>query len=725
MTLDINSINKIVFIKYLSILILLPGVYTNAQVTNIKVDQFGYRTDAEKIAVITQAVNGFNAPESYVPSATFQVINAETKDVVLELDPVAWKGGLTHAQSGDNAWWLDFSDLNSPGFYYIRDKDEKKFSSIFRIGDDVYNEPLMHAVRMFYYQRCGVAKEAAYAGEKWQDPACHIHSGQDLACRYVGDKNNAATELDLSGGWHDAGDFNKYTTFTYSTLHNLLFAYENNPNIFFDNYNIPESGNGLPDILDEIKFELDWLLKMQLEDGSVLSKVSVTEHQGASPVSQDMAKRYYAPATLSATRSFASVIAHAYTVLSQFATQEDYANTLLTSAENAWQYIQDNPGYSNYDNSGFSSANPERSEYDQKAQELTAVWFLYKSTGNSDYLDMFESNINHFHSIGWSYWFSFEYEYQRVLIDYCLHPDADQAIVENVINSFNNSMQGDEFMSAVNNQTDAYRAYIKNDDYVWGSNGGKSRVGCIYQDYAAVSNEESIREIARKTAEDYLHFLHGVNAHGLVMLSNMDEYGAENYCREMYHIWFADGTEYDNADTSPKGPPPGFLTGGINKNYSPDASYSGPALEPPLNQPVQKAYKDWNSSWPENSWEITEPAIYYQAAYIHLLSYFANDNEDFETNYTDLEIDRGITSIIENLDDVAVYPNPVEDSRVWIKRSQPLESIELYNLQGSLIRKFKIEQSEDYLNLNHIKAGSYIMRLKSDDHIQNKLIIVR
>jgi len=60
--------------------------------------------------------------------------------------------------------------------------------------------------------------------------------------------------------------------------------------------------------------------------------------------------------------------------------------------------------------------------------------------------------------------------------------------------------------------------------------------------------------------------------------------------------------------------------GGANKYFAPDGQYKGPALSPPMNQPVQKAYKDWNTSWPENSWQITEPAIYYQAAYLKLLA---------------------------------------------------------------------------------------------------------
>jgi len=698
---------------------------TSGQVNNIKVDQFGYRTWAKKIAVITKASDGFNAPGHYEPSSELQLINAETNEIALIVNPQSWNGGQVHEQSGDKVWWLDFSTLEKEGFYYIRDEAKSNYSPIFRIGDDIYNEVLMQAVRMYYYQRCGVNKEAIYAGAEWQDEACHVYEGQDLACRHVGHKNDPSTELDLSGGWHDAGDFNKYTTFTYTTLHNLLFAYENNPQVFFDNYNIPESGNGIPDLLDEIKFELDWLIKMQLADGSVLSKVSVTEHQGASPVSQDKAKRYYAPATISATRAFASVMAHGYRVFNRFDSRTDYAGILLSNAEKAWQYIQNNPGYSNYQNAGFNSANPERSEYDQKVQELTAAYFLYDATRNVDYLNYFEANLTLFHAVDWSYWYAFEYEYQRVLIDYCMHPDADPAKVQLILDSFDNSMNGGEFLPAILNTTDAYRAYLKDNDYVWGSNKAKSLLGCLFQDYAKVNSNDGVKEMARIAAEDYLHFLHGVNAHGIVLLTNMDEFGAENYCREMYHIWFAHGTEYDNADNSPKGPPPGFMTGGINKNYRPDNSYSGPPLEPPLNQPVQKAYRDWNTSWPENSWEITEPAIYYQAAYIHLLSYFASERINFASNYTHLEIDKVITSVYRPVSKTTrISPNPVEGNKIWITMEEEFKRVEIFDLNGRQFGSFIPGLEMDIINIEGIPTGIYIFRFINNQKVETEKVII-
>ena len=93
----------------------------------------------------------------------------------------------------------------------------------------------------------------------------------------------------------------------------------------------------------------------------------------------------------------------------------------------------------------------------------------------------------------------------------------------------------------------------------------------------------------------------------------MYDYGADHCANEMYHFWFGDGTIYDNALTSPM-TRPWLCYRRSNACFAPDAAYSGPPLIPPMSQPIQKSYKDWNTSWPEDSWEITEPAIYYQGA---------------------------------------------------------------------------------------------------------------
>jgi len=122
-------------------------------------------------------------------------------------------------------------------------------------------------------------------------------------------------------------------------------------------------------------------------------------------------------------------------------------------------------------------------------------------------------------------------------------------------------------------------------------------------------------------ALEILHYFHGVNPFAMVYLSNMYRYGATQAANEIYHTWFWQGTKWSNALTSACGPAPGYITGGPNANAVRDGVPA--SLAPPAAQPRQKAYKDWNGPWPDSSWAITEPAIYYQAAYVKLLSKFA------------------------------------------------------------------------------------------------------
>ena len=113
------------------------------------------------------------------------------------------------------------------------------------IGIQAPAEKVWQALRVFYYQRCGMPKSAPYAQTGWTDGSCHLGSLQDTDCRLYNNLNSS-TSRDLSGGWHDAGDYNKYVNFTFETMIDLMLAYAENPSVWGDDYNIPESGNGVP-----------------------------------------------------------------------------------------------------------------------------------------------------------------------------------------------------------------------------------------------------------------------------------------------------------------------------------------------------------------------------------------------------------------------------------------------------------------------------------------------
>jgi endoglucanase len=277
---------------------------------HIHIDQFGYRPGDQKVAVISDPITGYNNALSFQPGGTYEVREWNSQKAVTSGIPTTWNNGQEHDQSGDRVWWFDFSTLVEPGDYYVYDPANDVRSHLFTIGDCVYNDALQAATRAFFYQRCGGPKPVANAGTGWSDTFCHLGALQDSDCRNA-QNPTAASARDLRGGWHDAGDHNKYVNWTFGVLTDLLLAYEENPSVWGDDNNIPESGNGTPDLLDEARWELDWLMRMSQDDGSTFAKVAVTlsADDNISPPSVDQNERRYSGPSTSSAFTVAAVCA--------------------------------------------------------------------------------------------------------------------------------------------------------------------------------------------------------------------------------------------------------------------------------------------------------------------------------------------------------------------------------------------------------------------------------
>lgn len=590
----------------------------------IKVDQFGYQTNAQKVAVISNPQIGYNVSTNFIPGSVYQVRSSLDSSVVFSGSPVAWNGGTTHSQSGDKVWWFDFSTLITEGTYHIYDPSNNVTSYEFEISDCVYDATMRQAVRTFYYQRCGSPKSTPHAHANWEDAtACHLGTLQDHNCRSILNPT-AASSKDLWGGWHDAGDYNKYVNFLYETMIDLLLAYEEKPTAWADDYNIPESGNGVPDLLDETKYELDWLLRMQQTDGGVLCVVGVQNYASASPPSADNAQRFYGPATTSASYTAAAIFALAakqYNSIGMTA----YATTLQTAAINAYNWANANPNITYYNAGTVAAGEQEISTYDTQARRLAAAVFLYTLTNTATYKTYVESNYTSLHLFQWSFAYPFEAGHQSAILYYSKQMGITNAVKNNIQNTYSNSLStgNADNLPAYTNNTDAYRAYLSDNNYTWGSNTTKARQGSMLASMNVYSLDAANATNYNNAAAGYIHYMHGINPIAITYLSNMSSYGAENSVNEFYHGWFTDGSAlWDRVGVSTYGPAPGFIPGGANPTYNPDGSYVGPAISPPQNQPIQKSFKDWNTSYPQNSWEITENAIYTQASYIRLLAQY-------------------------------------------------------------------------------------------------------
>ncbi len=606
----------------------------------IVVDQFGYLPDGEKIAVIRDPQTGFDASEAFTPGATYALVNAATGARVLMAAPTAWNGGAVDDSSGDKAWWFTFTSVTTAGDYYVLDVDRAVRSYTFQIGDQVYRNVLKQAMRTFFYQRAGQAKTAAFAGAGWTDAASFTGALQDQHCRLFSDKNNAATERDLRGGWYDAGDLNKYTSWTAGYVETMLRAYAESPTVWSDDYGIPESGNGIPDVLDEAKWGLDFLVRMQSPDGSVLSIVG---EPGASPPSAATGQSLYGPANTSATLATAAAFAAAARILKlpNNAALNTAAADLLARAKSAWTWAVANPNvqFKNNDSasgsSGLGAGQQETDDYGRLAYKLDAAAQLFAATGEATYKTFFDGSYMQLHLFTYgNYVAPWDVSAQDAALDYADATGATASVASAIRTAYLTGAKNSGNLGAITGNRDPYLAFMS--DYVWGSNSTKSQVGNLFAAVVSHKLDAAANADMTRAASRYVHYIHGTNPLSIVYLTNMYSHGGDNCANEMFHTWFADGSAmWDRAGTSTYGPPPGFLTGGPNPSYDWDACCpsncggaannavcSSTPIAPPKGQPKQKAYKDFNTAWPLNSWSVTEPSDGYQIAYIRLLSKF-------------------------------------------------------------------------------------------------------
>jgi endoglucanase len=610
-----------------------PAMASNAG-KFLMVDQFGYLTNARKVAVLRTPKVGYDASGQGFWPQQLSVVNSATGATVHSWWPTEWNSRATDPDSGDQVWYFDFSNVTAPGTYEIVDSGGQR-SARFEIGDNVYRDALIQAVRTFYYQRLGQAKSAANAGAKWADGASNLGAGQDPQARRFLDKNNAATARDVRGGWADAGDFNKYTSWEAGYTQELLDAYLQNPSVFTDDFNLPESYNGIPDILDEAKWGLDYLKRLQNSNGSVLSIVGVG---GASPPSADTGPSYYGDVSTSATLAAAAAFAHGAKVLGSLnnSSLSSYVADLQQRAINAYNWALANPSVLFQNNSsanGTSGLGVGQQETDDNGRinlRMGAAIKLFALTGNTAYRDYVDQNYTIVEMFrNWSL-SGFSAGDARGVLYYASLPNATASVANNIRTRYRDLMNRSDYdnWGAIEAQRDAYRAKIG--AYTWASNATKANAGVLFTEEGYYGLSTHTADQVANAAADYLHYLHGVNPLGKVYLTNMYSFGAENSTNQIWHTWFFDGTNWDDAKNSLYGPAPGFLVGGPAGNqWDWDGGCPGVSSAcgttrptPPYGQPGAKSYLDFNTGWPLNSWSISENSNGYQVAYIRLLARF-------------------------------------------------------------------------------------------------------
>lgn len=264
--------------------------------SSIFINQVGYLPEDSKFVYLTGDAKG-NAEN-------FELCDAESGAVVYtgQLKNSVASGNVDEA-AGELIYAGDFSSVKKSGNYLVRVDGKASFK--FKIADRVYNELLFSTLNYFKLSRCGQG-------------VCHTDAAEIYG---TGEIKN------VQGGWHDAGDYGRYIVAGTKTVMDLLFAYDS----FGPDYKDF-------DILDEARFELEWMLQLQREDGAVYHKISCYRFCAFIMPEEEKDKLVIAPVSTAATADFAGCLAYAAKYYK--ASDSAFAESLIEAAKKAQKYLE-------------------------------------------------------------------------------------------------------------------------------------------------------------------------------------------------------------------------------------------------------------------------------------------------------------------------------------------------------------------------------------------------
>lgn len=536
----------------------------------IYVNQVGYHTSGKKRALSTKPCN-------------FQIIR--TSDSKCVYDGVASLGKYD-ATAKEEVFAIDFDEVEENGEFYILAGDRDK-SVCFNIQDELYKDVLKDSLKCLYYQRCGIDLEEKYAGE-YVHPACHLKPSIMLE-DYI-NETEYPMEYDMSGGWHDAGDYGRYVSAGAVAVGHLLYAFDLFPNKFEDELNIPESGNGIPDILNECYYELSWMLKMQDADGGVHHKLTAFRHPDFIMPQEDDDSFLIFPVSSVSTADFAAVMALASRIYKNY--MPEFAETALDAARlSAWWL-------SEHDMVPFN--NPEgcnTGEYDDNDDIDERLW-AYAELVRSDeenrkkYLKRFNETSSKYNGVpdfGWTDVSGMAFV--SVLTEKELFSEKLCERYEKILFD-----EADRLLELIENN--GYMLAMEEDDFVWGSNMVVLNRGMLFSlaDILSDDNENKYRDGVLA----HLDYIFGRNALDTSYVTGYGEHAFKNPHARV--------TERDGIDA----PMPGWVSGGPFKTpCDPIALEKIPKGSAPM-----KCYVDDVRSYSTN--EIT---IYWNTPLIFLCAY--------------------------------------------------------------------------------------------------------
>lgn len=543
-----------------------------APTTAIKVDQVGYPRGSRKLAVVV----------SSAPADAFSVRRAADSSL-------AFKGRLSpevfDADSGDRVRLADFTRLDEGGAFYVEVEGVGR-SWEFRVGEDVYARAFYLSMRSFYGQRCGTAVDLGAEFPGYAHAACHTEGAFHPSSGREGPAPSVR-------GWHDAGDYGRYVVNSGITTGTLLWTWE----LFGRRFgglrlDIPESGDAVPDFLDEVRWNLDWMLSMQDADGGVWHKQTSERFADFVMPEQDALVSHVVGTgrrpfkSSCATADLAAVAAVAARVYRPF--DAAYARENLDAARRAWAWLDRHPSETFKNPPGVSTG-----EYGDGVCEDERLWAaaeLWRTTREEVFQRHFLKNFDaQRKALRPSRPQSWANVTPLALWSYALagggHAATAAAIRRDALRA------ADEIVRRT--ERHGYRVSLTTEDYEWGSNSVVANYGM--QLLVANALRADRRYVA--AALENLHYLLGRNTFSLSFVTRV---GANPFRRPHHRPSAADR----HAE-----PWPGLLSGGPNRKPQ------DPAMKSLGKLPPARMYLDVEESYASN-----EVAINWNAPLVFLLA---------------------------------------------------------------------------------------------------------
>lgn len=675
-----NIVKKNIYIfGMLSLCFLLQPQFAFAQ---IFINQAGYLPTLPKIFYTSSIADSFYIIETttgdvkYRDEIYFSIANDPATDLTL------YAGDFTSFETIGNY------------FIYLSNGDS---SFTFSISSSVYDDIYKKSLKGYYFQRCGSPLLQPHAGVYYHS-ACHPGDG------FYHSSTGQSGYRPTTGGWHDAGDYGKYVVNSGITAGTLLLAYESFPEKFNqDNLNIPESGNGVPDLLDEVRYELEWLLKMQNENGGVYFKITKEQFESFIMPQNDSGIRYIYELSSTATGNFAAMMAKAARIYKSIDTT--FSNKCLNAAILAWNFLVDNPtivpagGFKN----PVGTVTGEYGDTNDSDERLWAAAELYETTGLSEYNDYVISN----YSSGGVLFGSMSWNKVKNLALLTYLNSAQSGASQTVKNQIKNSLLSYANTLLSRASANGFGVSINPGEYYWGCNSDVLNKALLL----IYAYEQTNNAGYYQTALMQLNYILGTNAHNISFITGV---GSNSVMHPHHRPSVADGVV---------NPVPGLLAGG------PDQYLDDPVLQSHFNSstPPALCYIDDVGSYASN-----EIAINWNAPLVFVSGYF-NAEGLASVN------DQGFNFIPAKFELEQNYPNPFNPN-TKIKFTIPsvvdakfasatVTQLKVFDVLGNevatLVNEYKPAGNyEVEFNAKNMSSGVYFYTLFTQNYSKTKSMVL-